>query len=212
MLVLDKVGCTNNDGLLFNPVSTAIPESSHIYLRGPNGIGKTSMLKTISLLKPIDVGQVFWNNTDVTSIKSVYKKHLHYVGHNHFFVPYITIMDNLKYVLGIYGEKYDEDLALSIIFKLMLQDFLDTPYSKLSAGCKQKLAILVLLLRKDVKIWLLDEPFSNLDKNTSEFLFGVSEDFVYGKRGIIIESTHDYISPHKDVVTLVPVKETVLND
>lgn len=212
MLVLKEVGCTNNHGNIFDPISLNISESSHIYLQGPNGIGKTSLLKTLSLLRPVDVGCIFWQDKDVRNIKSLYKSQLHYLGHNHFFVPYITIMSNLRYVLGIYGEAYDEGFALSKISELMLQDFLDTPYAKLSAGCKQRLAILVLLLRKNVKIWLLDEPFSNLDKCTSEYLSNASYEFVHRRGGIIIESTHDSITNDKNVVTLAAAKEVVLND
>lgn len=214
MLELKEVSCTNNDEQLFRAVSLYIEKGSHIYIRGANGVGKTCFLKTLAMLRLIDHGSVSWCGRNIKTIKSEYKSLLHYLGHEHLFVPHIGILENLDFILGIFGQELVIEKALSLSNSLKLKNFLETPFYKLSAGCKQRCSILVLLLRENLNLWLLDEPHSNLDIQTSSFLLDASRQFI-GNGGIILESSHATaggLIKSSNHINLDPIEEQIIYD
>ena len=189
MLELHGVSCISHEGVLFERISMTISNASHVYLRGVNGTGKTCLLKTIALLRPIELGRIVWHGAWVKEIKVKYKSLLQYIGHEQFFIPELSCIDNLFYVLSLYGELTTRASIREILEISGMIEFIDTPFVMLSAGCKQKLSLAQLFLRKNLKLWLLDEPFINLDTNSSNWFNSAQSDFI-SKGGIIIESIH----------------------
>ncbi|MBT4962567.1 MAG: heme ABC exporter ATP-binding protein CcmA [Francisellaceae bacterium] len=211
MLELAGVSCINDGMVLFERISMTIPNATHVYLRGENGTGKTSLLKTIALLRPIELGKIIWDGAWVKEIKIKYKSSLQYVGHKQFFIPELSCIDNLFYVLSLYGELTTRESIQRILEISGMIEFSDTPFIMLSAGCKQKLSLAQLFLRENLKLWLLDEPFINLDANSSNWFNSAQSDFV-SKGGIIIESTHTKRAFEGQQIILTKSHEVVTDD
>lgn len=126
-------------------------ESGHIYgIVGINGSGKTTLFESI-------VGNISFNG----SINIIKGKTIGYLPENLFFYSKTTGLEYIEFFISARGEKPDKRQInkLNEFFKLPL----DTKFSQeYSAGMKKKLAFMAILLQKN-DIYILDEPFNNLD-------------------------------------------------
>ncbi|WP_297768478.1 heme ABC exporter ATP-binding protein CcmA [uncultured Roseovarius sp.] len=116
-------------------------------LRGPNGIGKTTLLRTVAGLQPPLSGQV-----DVTPESLVY------AGHSDGIKPTLTVTENLNFWAQAFG---NHDISAAIA-AFSLGPLAARPAGALSAGQKRRLGLARLLVTGRA-IWVLDEPTVSLD-------------------------------------------------
>lgn len=137
---------------------------------GPSGCGKTTLLKVIAGLLENDEGEILKDDVPIHE-KSSIQKIMSYVSQEAKLYPHMTVFDNIAFPLKI--EKVPVEEIKTRVFELanlMDIDFLLTRKPRqLSGGQKQKVALARALIKLP-KILLLDEPFSNLDKNNKEIL------------------------------------------
>ncbi|MEZ5888336.1 MAG: heme ABC exporter ATP-binding protein CcmA [Paracoccaceae bacterium] len=128
----------------------AVTAGNALVLRGPNGIGKTTVLRTIAGLQPVLTGRVAPGPDQIA-----------WAGHADAVKATLTVRENLAFWAAIYGAG-DVGSALA---DLHLTDLADRPAQTLSAGQKRRLGLARLLL-SDRPIWVLDEPTVSLDVAT----------------------------------------------
>lgn len=181
---IGSLNCFIGNKTILSDINFTANKSEIIVITGPNGVGKSTLLKTILGFLPVQKGRVTINERDFTRDPESRKEQLNFIGHKNALHENLTIFENLEYWQNFFvSEKTD-------IYRLM--DFWNLPNIKLSAcseGQKKKTALARLSIIGR-NIWLLDEPSNNLDLLGQKKLVQiVMEHQING--GISIISTHN---------------------
>ncbi|MCW1954482.1 MAG: heme ABC exporter ATP-binding protein CcmA [Roseobacter sp.] len=172
-LQVDKL-CVARGGLaVLRDVSFSVKPGQALVLRGPNGIGKTTLLRTLAGLQPALSGQVSLAFDDMA-----------YAAHVDGIKTTLTVKENLLFWSHVFGTKTIDPAVEAFA----LADLLDKPAGLLSAGQKRRLGLARLMVTGRA-VWILDEPTVSLDQ-TAVALFGrVIEGHLAGG-GLAILATH----------------------
>jgi multiple sugar transport system ATP-binding protein len=143
-------------------VTIKIPNSSFVALLGPSGCGKTTLMKIIAgLIKPTE-GKVYFDGEDVSAVPAEERN----VGMVfQFIVTYdMSVYDNIAFPLKVKRVPKEEirKKVVEVAEMLDLKEYLERHPMELDAAMRQRVAIARALV-KDAKIYLLDEPLTNLD-------------------------------------------------
>jgi heme exporter protein A len=152
----DSLACMRGELLLFRQVSFELAAGELVWLKGPNGVGKSSLLRQLAGLLPIEDGRITWDSPQTGGDKSLF----HYLGHTNALDEDLSVEDSLSFWQRLYRAKPD-DMARAIE-SLRLSAFLATPCRYLSSGQRRRTALARLLLCPR-PVWLLDEPLVGLD-------------------------------------------------
>jgi len=184
------LACSRGGRPILAGVSFELASGQMLVLRGPNGVGKTTLLRTITGLIPVQGGELRLQGAGEDEAPG---RHCHYIAHQNANKPQLTVRENLGFwsrYLG--GEASAIDTALA---GLDLEQLAHLPAAVLSAGQKRRLALarLALAFRP---LWLLDEPTVGLDVDSQAALQALMRAHL-DSGGMIIASTHvDLAMPH----------------
>lgn len=161
-LTVENLQCIRDDRVLFEDLNFTLTEGQLLQIEGHNGSGKTSLLRILCGLTFPTEGVVYWQGEDIQKIKSSYWSTLVYVGHTPGIKADLTPLENLKMArtLGGIPTKISLEEALN---RVGLLGFEEVPTRTLSAGQQRRIALARLLLN-EAQLWILDEPFTALDK------------------------------------------------
>lgn len=161
-LVAKQLQCIRDDRLLFDQLDFTLSEGQLLQIEGRNGSGKTSLLRILCGLTLPTQGGVFWNGNNIHTINSNYWATLTYVGHAAGVKADLTPLENLAIAraLGQQATEIELDEALK---QVGLYGFEDIPTRTLSAGQQRRVALARLLINRS-QLWILDEPFTALDR------------------------------------------------
>ena len=140
-------------------------------LLGKNGVGKTTTLKLILGLLPIEKGSICLSNYSLNLHPMQYKKQINYVSDNHDIYNNLTGKEYLNFIADMYevpSETRDK-IYTPLIKAFQVEKYLNSPIKKLSHGTKQKIAIIASLVN-DPLLWVLDEPMTGLDVEAVQVL------------------------------------------
>lgn len=151
------------DTIAVNDLSITLESGRLIALLGPSGCGKTTTLNMISGILPVSGGSIFFDDRDVTSLPPE-KRGIGLVFQNYALYPHMTVAKNISFGLKNYG--YGKEEAKKITDEVLelvgLQDYANVKPGNLSGGQRQRVA-LARAISKSPKVFLMDEPLSNLD-------------------------------------------------
>ena len=148
------------ESCLFKDLSFTINAGELLVLEGQNGSGKTSLIRAILGMLNFESGEVLWNDIPINKQRQEFHGSLIWLSHRTGLKKDLTLQENLHFE-GALRLKLDVDQA-QILKKLNIFDLKDLPIRSMSAGQQRRVALARLLLF-DAPIWLLDEPFTNLD-------------------------------------------------
>jgi len=166
--LLEARGLTfaRNDEAIFGPLDFALHAGEVVLIEGDNGSGKTSLLKVLSGLLEPTTGEVLLNGTHLTLARLSHQVSL--LGHLLGLKLELSALQNLRFAVGIGGIRsgITPQLALASVG---LEGYEDQPLRSMSAGQKKRVALARLLLLP-AGLWLLDEPYANLDRSGIELV------------------------------------------
>lgn len=191
-LNVDQLSFERDDIYLFRNLSATWRSGEIVQLAGRNGSGKTTLMKILAGLLHPSAGKVTWNGSSVKTYD--YKSSLLYLGHLVGVKATMTPLENLNWYFSLNGLKSsrgasysgsDIELALD---RIGLHTYENVPCYQLSAGQQRRVALARLYL-SEAPIWILDEPFTAIDKSGVAELEGIIEMHTH-RGGIVILSTH----------------------
>lgn len=197
LLEIKELACIRDDRVLFEQLNFSLKNHQILLLEGKNGSGKTSLLRIICGFREQDAGEILWCNQLLT--ESDYFAEMAYVGHLDGVKKELTVSENLKMSLALSKPgKLSIEQALD---KVHLRGYDDTLVQSLSAGQKRRLSLARLLITQHC-LWILDEPFTSIDKQGIELIESIMHEHVLAGGMIILTSHHD-IKLHKtDVIKI----------
>lgn len=154
-------------------VHFSLDEGQALILRGPNGIGKTTLLRTVAGLQPPVAGRITIPDDAVA-----------YAAHADGLKPALTVAENLHFWAQVFG---GQGIAAALS-AMDLQALADRPAAALSAGQKRRLGLARLLVTGR-PLWVLDEPTVSLDAASVARFAGVIRDHL-GQGGAALIATH----------------------
>lgn len=161
LLRANKLTCIREDRLLFENLSFDVSPGDILQIEGENGTGKTSLLRILAGLSQPYSGSVLYNDSVIAEIEEEYKADLLFLGHLAGVKGEMSSEENLQFYLTMHG--LDPSQAEATLSEVNLYGFEDAMASHLSAGQHRRIALARLWQSKS-KIWILDEPFTAIDK------------------------------------------------
>jgi heme exporter protein A len=161
MLSVIDLSCHRGERRLFSGVGFQLNAGTCLHLEGDNGVGKTSLLRQVSGLSPVTVGQIEWCGQPIADNESFRAQRI-YLGHHLALKDDLSAIENLQIDAAIAGQAVDPDKVFSALKSLGLKGREHLPVRVLSQGQKRRAAIARLLIRQ-ATLWILDEPVVALD-------------------------------------------------
>ncbi len=199
---LSATGLTlfRGDRCLFEDVGFALDAGQLLLLEGPNGSGKTSLLKAIVGMLELEAGAVYWDGDPVLEQRQLFHGSLAWMAHRVGFKADLTLVENLRFEAVLRPQvAVDIDDVLERVDVVRLKRL---PMRSLSAGQQRRVALARMLLA-DVPLWLMDEPYTNLDREGSKLVAGVVNEHLAGG-GLCV------MAAHQDVDIDAPVQKVIL--
>lgn len=185
MLVLKRFLVVREDVPLFSPLDATLSAGVLNLLRGPNGRGKTTMLRALVGVHRFYSGEFIWS----TQSPPVF------IGHQLGLHTAMTLMENMRQLYAIYQLPW-QDID-PVLLQLQLLGFDDVPVGRLSAGQQRKLALAPLLHPLLAsRPWILDEPLTSLDRQTCAWVESRLVDHIQGG-GFALVTSHQALSSPK---------------
>ena len=185
-LTVDTLTCVRGGRLLFQDLSFSVPSGQVLSIEGPNGSGKTSLLRTIAGFLPPAKGVISLNCTRDIVEPEERGKQIGWLGHQDGAKSQLTPTEVLTFFARLYDSKADVAGALAAAG---LERCAELPCQYLSAGQKKRLALARLSLSNRV-LWLLDEPLAALDSGGKSYAAGLIETHC-ADGGIALAATHE---------------------
>jgi heme exporter protein A len=170
-LAVDRVHVWRGDRHVLQGVSAQIGHGELLHVSGPNGTGKTTLLRVVSgLLRP-EQGSVTWQGQSIVSHRTDYQAALAYAAHEPALKADLTALENLRFSVGMKRRSPPHELR-EALERTGVAACADLPARVLSAGQRRRVS-LARVLAMQASVWLLDEPYANLDAAGSELVSGL---------------------------------------
>ena len=175
-------------------VNLKIEPGEKVFLCGPSGAGKTTLMYTLAGLENPHEGRVLIDGTDFYQLSSgnqasLRNEKIGYIFQNYFLLPELTAIENVM-VPGLIGLKADQELAKSALGRVGLAERFDHLPAELS-GCEQQRVAIARALVNSPSIIFADEPSGNLDSANGEEIMDILMEVVEEGKATLVVVTHD---------------------
>ncbi len=155
-----------NDVAVFGPLDFAVDVGEALLVRGDNGAGKTTLLRVLAGLLRAGGGEVVIEGRDATPALRAHA--VAYLGHLPALKADLTVLENLDFLCGLHGRRPSQT-PVDALAVVGLAGYEDVLARQLSAGQRKRLSLARLWL-SPAPLWLLDEPYANLDLDGIELV------------------------------------------
>lgn len=185
-LVANNLSCIRDDRVLFEGLNFSVNSGQALLLEGKNGSGKTSLLRILCGFREPDAGQVRWCGNEISD--GNYYADMAYVGHLDGIKKELTVSENLDVALAL--DKPGGYRIADALGRVRLAGYEDALVQTLSAGQKRRLSLARLLVTQKC-LWILDEPFTSLDKQGIILIEALMAEHCANGGLIVLTSHHD---------------------
>ena len=196
ILEANQLACERGGLTLFRGLSFAVAAGEILHITGPNGSGKTSLLRILASLSHPAQGEIIWHGNKRDTVRETFLGQSLYLGHKNAIKGTLTALENLRW----YFPAASESELRSALAHWQLGGYEDQPCYQLSQGQQQRVALCRLLLSK-AQLWLLDEPFNAIDRAGVEQLEQLLLQQA-AKGAAVILTTHHHFKVQDSVRTL----------
>jgi len=175
-------------------IDLSIKKGEKIFLCGPSGAGKTTLMYTLAGLERPEQGAVFIDGTELYKLSKKQQAKLRnarmsYIFQNYYLMPELTALENVM-IPAMIGGKGDEAKAKVVLDRVGLSHRYDHLPAELSGGEQQRVAIARALVNKP-EIIFADEPTGNLDSKNGEQVMKLLLELTTEDDATLVVVTHD---------------------
>jgi heme exporter protein A len=171
---------------LFEGLDFAVRSGELLILEGRNGCGKTSLMRAIAGMLSLETGEIFWNAAPVHKQRQDFHGSLVWLAHRTGLKGDLNMLENLHFERSLRQQSTRD--SESVYRRLGIERLRKLPLRSLSAGQQRRVALARLLLA-DVPVWMLDEPFTNLDREGRKLVMELVEEHLAGG-GLCVMAAH----------------------
>lgn len=186
-LSAQHLSCERDDRVLFSNLSLRLKNGELLQLAGSNGAGKTTLLRLLAGLNRDYQGDLLWQGQDLYQNFHAYASQRLYQGHLSAVKKALTPVENLRWLTSAWSPP--ESALWQALDEVELSGYEDTPCAQLSAGQQRRVALARLCIAP-TPLWILDEPFTALDKAGVAWLEARLKQHVANGGAAIITSHH----------------------
>ena len=188
MILVKDLSIERSNKKIFENVNLSLGSGKIILLKGKNGSGKTTLLKALLNIIEPSSGAIYWKGKLLKKNLYNFFNHVTYIADRTSSLSKLSVKENIKIWKKIFLSNISNSQVENILKTLKLDIYLDQKVNSLSFGETKKLEFLRLII-ENKKIWILDEPLSNLDNESIDVIAQTFEDH-RSKEGSIIFSSH----------------------
>ena len=162
LLFADDIAYGRDDALIFEGVRLPLGEGEMVHITGPNGCGKTTLIKVITTILEPTQGALFYKGQIVNDVRYQYLSDLLYIGHKTAVKLSLNARENLSWMAAADGLAGNEIIPEALGVMGLDSESALSSCKHLSAGQLRRVALSRLVFTEK-KIWILDEPMATLD-------------------------------------------------
>jgi len=195
--------CIRQQRCLFEGLSFGLQSGQIMQIEGPNGAGKSSLLRILAGFLNPESGQMVWQGKALGHNRSEFNQDLLFIGHLAASNGHMSALENVLYWQSLHPHHDDIDPYV-LLGRLGLVGLEDVTVNQLSAGQQRKVALARLWLTK-AQFWILDEPFTAIDKKgVAGLQRRFNEHLANG--GMIILTTHQDLTAQFEALKTVKLE------
>ena len=181
------LACERDWRMLFEDFELRLASGDMLQISGPNGSGKTSLLRLLAGLMQPTAGEIRLNGQPLSGQRTELASNLLWIGHAAGIKDLLTAEENLSWLCALHRPASREAIWAALA-AVGLKGFEDVPCHTLSAGQQRRVALARLWL-SDAPLWILDEPLTAIDKQGVATLINLFEQHAE-QGGMVLLTTH----------------------
>lgn len=192
LLQARQLFCEREERVLFARLDFTLSEGELLQVEGPNGAGKTTLMRSVTGLNNHFEGDVLWREKPLADDRERFYAETLILGHLSGIKLPLSPTENLRWIAAARGvSQQNIDIHINVALDAVgLNGFEHQPAHSLSAGQKRRIALARLFI-EPATLWVLDEPFSAIDKQGVAVLEGLLEDHVSRGGAALVVTHHD---------------------
>lgn len=194
MLTVNNLYCERDERVLFQNLDFAVAEGEISQIQGSNGSGKTTLLRILCGLNDDFSGDVLWQGVEQRKARQAFNQDVFYLGHSPAINKTLTARENLSWYCASRGLTNMGQIK-SALNSFNLYGYEDMPCYLMSAGQQRRVSLARMLLSQ-AKLWILDEPFTALDKQGVSNLETLLAEHARAGGAIILTTHHSLQMDH----------------
>lgn len=200
-----KLGCERDERWLFSDLDWQVSSGELWRIEGPNGSGKTTLLRILSGQMADYTGTLLWQGEPLSRCREAFMASLLYIGHRPGIKRALTPLENLDWYQAMRmvggGARARRDACFQALEKVGLAGFEEAAVESLSAGQQRRVALARLALGHQ-RLWVLDEPFTAIDRDGVRQLEAWMLAHCRAGGSVVVTSHHDSgeLLPASDVL------------